>query len=179
MQQISKKKSKQLFFGVILVFLLVFLDQFTKYLAVIHLKDAPAISIISKVFELSYLENQGAAFGILQGQKSFFVLVTCVSLMILIYLYVKIPDIKRYGFMRFVLLLLISGAIGNFIDRCVRNYVVDFFYFKWIDFPIFNVADIYVTTAAALLILLFCFYYKEEDIDMILKQLTFWKKEKH
>lgn len=78
--------------------------------------------------------------------------------------------------MRFIIVLLVSGAIGNFIDRCLNNYVIDFFYFKLIDFPVFNVADIYVTVAAILLILLFCFYYKEEDIDMLLSKLPFVKK---
>ncbi|MDY2590860.1 MAG: signal peptidase II, partial [Agathobacter sp.] len=60
-----------------------------------------------------------------------------------------------------------AGAIGNLIDRIVNNYVVDFFYFKLIDFPIFNVADIYVTIAAFLFIVLGFFYYKEEDFEII------------
>ena len=60
-----------------------------------------------------------------------------------------------------------SGAIGNLIDRCFRKYVVDFFYFKLIDFPVFNVADIYVTSAAIVLIILIMFYYKEEDFDFM------------
>ena len=131
------------------------------------------------MFELSYLENHGAAFGILQGQKTFFVAMTVIVLIILIFLYIRIPDTKRYTYMRLILILLISGAIGNFIDRCLHNYVIDFFYFKLIDFPVFNVADIYVTTAAVLLILLFIFYYKEEDIDLLIQKLQFWKKKEH
>ena len=66
-----------------------------------------------------------------------------------------------------ILILFISGAIGNLIDRCVNNYVIDFFYFKLIDFPIFNVADIYVTVAAGLFIILGLFYYKEEDFELL------------
>ena len=131
------------------------------------------------MFELSYLENHGAAFGILQGQKTFFVTMTVIVLIILIFLYIRIPDTKRYTYMRLILILLISGAIGNFIDRCLHNYVIDFFYLKLIDFPVFNVADIYVTTAAVLLILLFIFYYKEEDIDLLIQKLQFWKKKEH
>ena len=61
---------------------------------------------------------------------------------------------------------IFSGAIGNFIDRLKLGYVVDFFYFKLINFPIFNVADIYVTTATALLFVVLCFYYKEEELDI-------------
>lgn len=60
-----------------------------------------------------------------------------------------------------------AGALGNFIDRTLQGYVIDFFYFKWINFPIFNVADIYVTTAVILLLVLVLFYYKEEELDFI------------
>ena len=63
--------------------------------------------------------------------------------------------------------LMAIGALGNFIDRVFRNYVVDFFYFKLIDFPVFNVADIYVTVAAFAMIILGLFYYKEEDYNKI------------
>lgn len=176
MQQISSKKGKQLLGGIIFSIFLVALDQIVKYFAVLYLKGASAIPIISDVFELSYLENHGAAFGILQGQKTFFVIMTVVTLLLLIYLFFHIPEDKHFFFMRVIVILLVSGAIGNFIDRCINGYVVDFFYFKLINFPIFNVADIYVTVAAGLLILLFCFYYKEEDIDFLLEKLISWKK---
>ncbi|OLA82392.1 MAG: hypothetical protein BHW44_11355 [Roseburia sp. 40_7] len=75
--------------------------------------------------------------------------------------------------------MLMAGAVGNLIDRVVNGSVVDFICFEFIDFPIFNVADIYVTTAAVLLILLFIFYYKEEDIDLLIQKLQFWKKKEH
>ena len=64
--------------------------------------------------------------------------------------------------------ILIQDIEGNCIDRITLNYVVDFLYFKLIDFPIFNVADIFVTVAAFLLFLLLCFYYKEEELERIL-----------
>ena len=62
--------------------------------------------------------------------------------------------------------MITAGALGNMIDRVAKGYVVDFFYFKLINFPIFNVADIYVTTATALLLIVMCFYYKDEDFDV-------------
>lgn len=172
----SSNRRIQIIIGLVCSVLLIFLDQITKYLAVAHLKDAPAIPIISDVFELYYLENHGAAFGILQGKKMFFIVITIVVLALLLYLYVKIPVEKRYFYMRLIIVLLVSGAIGNFIDRCINDYVIDFFYFKLIDFPVFNVADIYVTVAAFLLILVTCVYYKEEDFDMIFSKLPFSKK---
>ena len=69
--------------------------------------------------------------------------------------------------MRILIVLIGAGAVGNFIDRIRQGYVVDFFYFSLINFPIFNVADIYVTAAAFLLIFLCLFYYKEEDFEQI------------
>ena len=178
--QISKKKKLQLLIGVLAVLFGIGLDQITKQLAVLYLKEKAAISILPGIFELFYLENHGAAFGILQGQKIFLIAVTAVTMILLIYLYTRIPEDRHYFYIRMIILLLVSGAIGNFIDRCLNNYVIDFFYFKLIDFPVFNVADIYVSIAAILLVLLFCFYYKEEDIDFLVDQILFWKKkEKH
>ena len=70
-----------------------------------------------------------------------------------------------------MLSLLLAGAAGNFIDRITRNYVVDFFYFEWINFPIFNVADIYVTCSIVLLLIFFLFVYKEDDFELLWSQI--------
>ena len=178
MQKFLRQHAK-LWMGCIFTIILIFLDQMTKYLAVLHLKNASAIPVIPDVFEFSYLENRGAAFGILQGQGLFLVIMTTISAAVLIYLYIRIPDEKRYIYLRLTLILLISGAFGNFIDRCAHKYVIDFLYFKLIDFPVFNVADIYVTVAACLLIITFLFYYKEEDIDLLSERIFIWKKKEN
>ena len=77
----------------------------------------------------------------------------------------RIPHGKRYYPLFGCMVLLASGALGNLIDRVWRGYVVDFFYFKLIDFPIFNVADCYVVVSAGLLILLTGFFYQEEELS--------------
>ena len=69
--------------------------------------------------------------------------------------------------MDWIMIFMIAGAIGNLIDRVMQQYVVDFLYFKLINFPIFNVADIYVTCAAIALLILGFIYYKDEDIERI------------
>ena len=79
----------------------------------------------------------------------------------------KLPATRHFFWLNAVAVLFFAGAIGNFIDRVRQGYVVDFFYFSLINFPIFNVADIYVTAAAFLLIFLCLFYYKEEDFEQI------------
>ena len=103
----------------------------------------------------------------MQGKKTFFVIFTVIVLLLLAALYFKIPAQKRFRPVLWILVLFYAGAIGNFIDRVRLNYVVDFFYFKLINFPIFNVADIYVTVAAFFVIVLGLFYYKEEDYEAI------------
>lgn len=164
-----KEKKKLLIINLILIVLLVVLDQVTKYLAVIKLKDKPSIAIIENVFELHYLENRGAAFGMLQGQKIFFVCITVVILAVIAYVFVKMPDDKKYNKMNITLVFIVSGAIGNLIDRISYNYVVDFLYFKLIDFPVFNVADIYVTLASIYFAILILFVYKDSDLNFLNK----------
>ncbi len=148
---------------------LIFIDWLTKRLAVAHLKDQAPIPLWKDVFELHYLENHGAAFGLLQNRQTFFIVTTTVLLVLIAYFYLRqIPDEPRYRPLNLVAVLFFAGAVGNFIDRVKAGYVVDFFYFVLIDFPIFNMADIYVVIAAFLLIVLGIFYYGEEDFERLL-----------
>lgn len=141
----------------------VFLDQFTKYLAVINLKDKPAFVLIDGVFELRYLENRGAAFGIMQDMQYVFVIGAVIICAAVVVLYVRIPAAPRYIPLRICAVFLCAGAVGNVIDRIRLNYVVDFFYFRLIDFPIFNVADCYVVIVCITFVLLILFYYRNEE----------------
>ena len=160
-------KLKQLLLDLLFFLVLLALDQGTKYLAVTHLKDRPSVKIWPGVFELQYLENRGAAFGILQDGKLFFVFAAIVMLTVIAFILVKTPKGKKYRTWHILLTFIAAGAIGNMIDRLRLDYVVDFFYFSLINFPIFNVADIYVTVAAFMFIILGLFYYKEEDFSLI------------
>ena len=144
--------------------LLTVLDQWTKYLAVNHLKDQAPLVLWEGVFELNYLENRGAAFGMLQGQKGIFLVSTVLVLALIALYYHRAPLGKRFVPVRVIGVLLLSGALGNMIDRVLQSYVVDFLYVKLIDFPVFNVADCYVTVGAVLMAVLFLFYYKDEEL---------------
>ena len=163
----SKHKKNFIIFDFVMIIILIAIDQYTKHLAVLHLKDKPAFSIINGVFELNYLENRGAAFGMLQNQKGFFILISCIVLIAICYILIKMPEGKKYNILHILLVLIASGAIGNMIDRVRLEYVVDFFYFVLINFPIFNVADIYVTCAAIALLILGLIFYKDDDIERI------------
>lgn len=163
----KKNGLKNYVMAVILVIVAVLIDQYTKYLAVTHLKDGPAFVLIDNVFELNYLENRGAAFGLLQNRQIFFVCVAILIFAFILYCYVRIPKTGRYLPLRLCGILIVAGAAGNLIDRIRLGYVVDFFYFRLIDFPVFNVADIYVTVSFAVLLILIFFRYKEEELEFL------------
>lgn len=140
------------------------LDQWTKALAVRYLMNQAPVVLMEGVFQLHYSENRGAAFGLLQGKQFFFFLITLLVLGAAAYMVWHMPPVKRFFPMWFALLLVASGAVGNMIDRVSQGYVVDFLYFNLINFPIFNVADCYVTVGAFLLVVLIFFYYREEEM---------------
>ena len=149
----------------IVFLLLVAFDLFTKSLAYNALADGTRIDLIRGVLELYYIQNRGAAFGIFQDGTLILGIISAVSLVVLIILYLRIPDGKRYLPLRIVFIFLSAGAAGNLIDRVMLHYVRDFIYFSLIDFPVFNVADIYVTCSVAVLIWLLLFYYKEDELS--------------
>ena len=149
-------------------FVLIIFDQITKIYAKNTFKNNPLV-IIKDVLELSYTENSGAAFGIMQGKFYFFYIITFLVILLIVYILIKTKDLKKYFPFLVSLLLIFSGSIGNLIDRIKNNYVIDFIYFKLIDFPLFNLADSYITIGAILLIYLFIFIYKEEDFNYVFK----------
>lgn len=156
---------------ILFVFLLLF-DQFTKFLAVTKLKGQSAFVLIKGVLELQYLENRGSAFGMLQGKKIFILLVGIIFLAIILFVLIRLPETKKFTIVHVLLTLIVAGGIGNMIDRFRLDYVVDFISFVLIDYPIFNVADIYIVCGTVILFLLFLFVFKEEDLSF----LSFKKK---
>ena len=143
---------------------LIFIDQLTKKLAYNHLYNKKPIVLVDNVLELVYVENRGAAFGILQNKHILFYVLTIVVLIILLINLFKLKLSTKYIPYFAFLILIFSGAIGNFIDRVKNKYVIDFIYFKPIDFPVFNFADICITIGCIILILSIIFIYKGEDI---------------
>lgn len=168
----SRQRVKTFLELAVTVILLTGLDQWTKFMAVKHLKDQADIPLIPNVLYLKYLENRGAAFGMFQGQKIFLMILTGIVILGVCFVLWKLPEEKKFRWLKWLCFLIFSGGIGNMIDRVRLNYVVDFICFSPIDFPIFNVADIYVTVSMILLLILVLFYYKEEDFNFLK-----WKKD--
>lgn len=135
--------------------LIVLVDQWTKKWAVKYLMGERPIKIIENFFHLTYVENYGAAFGILQNQKIFFIVITVLTVGgITIYSYYNYSEMSLW--MKLCLALGLGGAIGNFIDRFRMGYVVDFLSFKIFgyNFPVFNVADIAIVVGTFILVVI-------------------------
>lgn len=146
----------------IISFILIAFDQIAKYFALTRLKPIGSTTIIDGVMNFTFVKNPGAAFGILSGQRWLFILITIVVTTGIIYVFLRLPKNKPNNWMRVALLLVFAGAIGNMIDRIFRGYVVDFLEFRFFEFPVFNIADIYVVTGTALLVFLMLFVLKDE-----------------
>ena len=129
--------------------LMVLADLVTKRLAIAYLQPVASVPVIENVFHLTYVQNEGASFGILPGKTTFFIVV--VSLAVLFLLWLLLFGKARGRLYRFSLAMVIAGGIGNLIDRIRFGYVVDLFDFRLIDFPVFNVADICVVVGVILL----------------------------
>lgn len=156
-----------IFYGAVFLFSVI-LDQLTKMWALSILKDGTSIKIIKDFLRFTYVENRGAAFGILQNQIWFFVIITFIMIIVLGYMFFKYKNITNLS--KLSLVLIAGGAIGNFIDRIIRGFVVDFIDVKFgnfYDFPVFNIADSFVVCGTVLLIILMLFnkFEKSENIN--------------
>ena len=161
---------------IIIISVLVFLDQLSKLWAVGRLKDNQGIDLIPGVLKFYYLPegNTGAAFGILSGHRMLFLCIAAVVICVIMFVLVKLPATDKYRLLRVMLVLIAAGGVGNMIDRFRLSYVIDFIYFYLINFPIFNVADCYVTVATIVTALLILFKYKEDDFKEL--EASFKKK---
>ena len=137
---------------VIFSVLLIIIDRITKYLSVRFLKPAENTDLIKDVLSFTYVENKGAAFGIMPTARWFFVIVTVIVLLALtVYILRTKPESKLF---KSASTLIYAGAFGNLIDRVAYGYVVDMIRVHFFDFPVFNFADCCVVVGAVL----FCIF---------------------
>lgn len=146
---------------------LLILDLETKAAAVSALAGKGPIILIDGVLEFLYVQNTGAAFSLLENAQWLFILIAIAAVAVITFFLARLPKTKHFLPIHVLLTLISAGAVGNLIDRIRLGYVRDFIYFSLIDFPVFNVADIYVTVSTAILVLLVLFYYKEEDFSFL------------
>ncbi len=139
------------------------IDQITKWLAVQYLTKVETVPIIKDILHLTYLENKGAAFGMLKNNRWVFLVISTVAIIGLIIYLVKYPPKNKW--LIFGLSFIVGGGIGNMIDRLLLGYVVDFIDFRVINFAIFNGADSFVCIGAVL-VLIYVFFFSEEKKEV-------------
>lgn len=151
----------------VLTLILIIADQYTKHLAVRFIKPVGSVEVIKNILRFSYMENRGAAFGMLRDARWVFITVTVISVAAIVWWMVfRRPESRL---LRVSLLLILSGALGNLIDRVVLGYVTDMIDVAFIDFPVFNFADCCVVVGAVLFAIYVLFVYKEPEKEISLK----------
>ena len=143
----------------VLVILLVALDQLVKYWVVQNISLGEHLPFLPYVLDLTYVKNTGAAFSLFSEHTW---LLTLVSLVLSILLAVALfRPLFRHPFGRIALALLLAGAVGNLIDRAFQGYVVDMFHVLFMEFAVFNVADICVVVGGFAAVLYYLFFYEK------------------
>ncbi len=137
----------------ILIFSIVILDQVTKILANSYLNGSASVSVIPGILSFHYHENEGAAWGMLADQRWVFMSISSLAIIGIIAYLIYTSKSNHSPLFRTALAFFAGGGIGNMIDRIFLGYVIDFLQFDFIDFPIFNVADSFITVGAGLMIL--------------------------
>ena len=150
----------------VLAALIVAADQLTKFLVVQNIPLWDHVEVLPGIVGLTYVQNDGAAFSMLAGQQWLFAVIFAVFTVAVIWEFWK-KSLPFTTFERFCITAIYAGGLGNMIDRLRLGYVVDMIATEFINFPVFNVADIFITCGCIILILHLVFFNKE-----------FWKDEK-
>lgn len=169
------KKIGRVLVPLISILIMIGLDQWTKYLTIQYLSDGREVKVLGDALVLTYVQNRGMAWGLFQNGQMIFAILTPLAIAAILFLYLRTPWEIEYRPIRIAEVMLIGGALGNLIDRIFRfdptdgslfhGYVVDMIYVKAIHFPVFNVADMFVTVAFFLMIFLLLFVYNEDEFN--------------
>ena len=146
--------------------LILVLDQVSKFITVANIPLYQSVDFIPGVLSLTYVQNDGAAFSILEGQQWLFAIVFALFAVFIVWEFSK-KRLPLKNFERWCIVAVFAGGLGNMIDRLRLGYVVDMIQTEFMDFPVFNVADCFITCGCILLIAHLIFFNKD-----------FWKDEK-
>ena len=169
------KKIGRILIPLVAILCMVGLDQWTKYLTIQYLSDGHEVKVLGDALVISYVQNRGMAWGLFQNGQMIFALLTPIAIAAIVFLYVRTPWEPEYRPIRIAEVMLVGGALGNLLDRIFRydpvdgklfhGFVVDMIYLKAIKFPVFNVADVFVTVAFFLMVFLLIFVYNEDEFN--------------
>ena len=153
-------------FYVLFVVLIVVIDQITKYLTVLYIPAIGVQTFIPGLLQITYVQNTGAAFSYFEGQQWLFALIFLIFTVLIVYEYKKKP-MGFTTFERWCIAAIYGGGLGNMIDRVRLGYVVDMIETTFMEFPVFNVADCFITCGCLLLM-----------THLLLCNKEFWKEKK-
>ena len=160
----EKNSIKMLIADLCICIVAILFDQLTKVHIRATLPVSSSYDVIPGVLEILHHENPGASWGMMKGQTTLFLIIAVIVVIGLSYFALRIPQEKKYLPLNIAASLILAGALGNTIDRVAKKTVTDFIYVSLINFPIFNVADIYIVVATIGLAILILFVYKDEDL---------------
>lgn len=148
-------------FSTLLAAAIIGADQLVKYLIVAHIAPGATVEVLPGLIHLTFVKNTGAAFSILTGHRWPLVLFTFAVIALIVFALARHYVSHPFGV--FTLAAVVGGAVGNLIDRLRLGYVVDMFEVEFIDFPVFNVADIFLTCGAVALCFYIIFFYSKDE----------------
>lgn len=160
----EKNSIKMLIADLCICIVAILFDQLTKVHIRATLPVSSSYDVIPGVLEILHHENPGASWGMMKGQTTLFLIIAVIVVIGLSYFALRIPQEKKYLPLNIAASLILAGALGNTIDRVAKKTVTDFIYVSLINFPIFNIADIYIVVATIGLAILILFVYKDEDL---------------
>ena len=163
----NKEKIKWLLIFLLFAVFAFGFDRFTKALVLSNLKGHTPFVLIPGVFELTYFENTGIAWSMLDGQTAFIIGMGVLLTLLVLYFVWRAPTDKKFHVVYILTGLFIGGALGNMYDRLSLGYVVDFLYFSLIHFPVFNIADSFIVVSVILFGIIFLFVYNDEDLEFL------------
>jgi len=162
----STRRALFIVYGISAV-ILVTLDQLVKLWAIQSLQGQPERPLVQGFLHFIYVENTGAAFGLMAGFGGAQVVLSVIKvafLVLAIVYFAMLPLEKRFNFVRIPLVMIFAGGVGNLIDRIRLGFVVDMLAFRFINFPVFNVADIYVTVGVFVFFIVLLFVIKDAPL---------------
>ena len=162
----SRWKKKILIWDFVCIILINSLDRLSKIAAEYYCINENFV-LIEDIFEITYLKNMGGAFGILNNQRFFFIFIACLFVSLIVFFLFATPNDKKFNALHIWISFVLSGTIGNLVDRIIYGSVIDMFYISKLDFPVFNLSDVFITLGTIFTLILVLFKFKEKDFEFL------------
>ena len=162
----SRWKKKILIWDFICLILLNSLDRLSKIVAEYYCNNENFV-LVKNILEITYIKNTGGAFGILNNQRFFFIFIAVLFVCLLIFFLFATPNDSKFNALHIWVSFILAGTIGNLADRIIYGSVIDMIYISKIDFPVFNLSDIFISLGTIFTLIIVLFKLKEKDFEFL------------